>query len=220
MKEKNKNNFSDFFKEKRQSKNISLEKLSEMTKIPLYHLEAIETGRFEKLPPSIYRSGIFKRISKFLEIDESKIIEAYESETDSSSDSGFPIQFSKALTNKKKSYFIITPSKLAAFSGGLLLALLSGYLWYQFNFLVGQPNLAVDPGKDLVTSDGSILINGKTDGGVDLTVNSERVYVAPNGNFQKNVQLTTGLNTIEVKAVNNLGKTTKIVRQVFRQIPQ
>lgn len=220
MKEKNKNNFAEFFKEKRQSKNISLEKLSEMTKIQLYHLEALETGQFEKLPPSIYRSGIFKRISKFLDIDENKITEAYENETNILANGNFSLQANNAPINKKNSYFILTPSKLAIFSGGLLLILLSSYLWYQFNFLVGPPNLAIEPNKDLVTKDGNVVFRGKTDNGVDLTINNENVYVALNGSFEKNIQLAAGLNAVEIKAVNNLGKVTRIVRQIFRETTQ
>lgn len=216
MKDKNKNNFAEFFKEKRQSKNISLEKLSEMTKIQPYHLEALETGQFDKLPPAIYRAGIFKRISKFLDIDENKIMEAYENET-SSANGNFLFQAIDTPINKKKSYFILTPSKLAIFFGALLLALLSGYLWYQFNFLIGPPNLAVKPDKDFVTKDENIFVNGKTDIGVNLTINNENVYVASNGNFEKGIQLAAGLNIIEIKAVNNLGKVSTTILQIFRE---
>lgn len=217
MKEKNKNDFAEFFKEKRQSKNISLEKLSEITKIQIYHLEALEAGHFEKLPSAIYRMGIFKRVSKFLDIDEDKIAEAYENETRSSADENFLFQASDTPMNKKKSYFILTPQKLMIFSGALLLILLIGYLWYQFNFLVGPPNLAIEPSKDLITGDENILINGKTDSGIDLTINNENVYVSSNGDFKKEIQLAAGLNIIEIKAVNHFNKVTKIIRQIFRE---
>ena len=63
-------NIAEFLKEKRQDKNFSLEKLSELTKIQIYHLEALESGQFEKLPPSVYRDGIFKRLSKFLDVNK------------------------------------------------------------------------------------------------------------------------------------------------------
>ena len=101
--------------------------------------------------------------------------------------------------------------------GGLLLASLSVYLWYQFNFLIGPPNLAIEPKENIITKEQSIFINGKTDTGVDLTINGENMYVASNGSFSKEIQLAVGINIIELKVVNNFGKTNKIIRQIFRE---
>ncbi|MDP3004453.1 MAG: hypothetical protein Q8N43_03050, partial [Candidatus Azambacteria bacterium] len=86
-----------------------------------------------------------------------------------------------------------------------------------FKFLVGPPNLAVDPKEDMVIQQESIIVRGKTDNGVDLIINGENVYVSSDGSFSKEVQLTSGINIVEVKAVNNLGKSTKIIRQIFRE---
>lgn len=224
MKDKNKNNFTEFFMEKMQSKNISLEKLSEITKIQLYHLEALEAGHFEKLPPSVYRDGIFKRLSKFLGVDETEFMEAYKNEIESSSltplgpsDINFSFQIGNAPIKKRNSYFILTPSKLMFLGGGLLLIFLTGYIWYQFNFLVGPPNLVIDREEDFITKEDAILINGKTDNGIDLTINGEKMYVASNGSFKKEVRLADGVNIVEIKAVNSFGKVTKIIRQVFKE---
>lgn len=225
MKEKNKSNFAEFLRELRQNKNFSLEKLSELTKIQLYHLEALEAGQFEKLPPSVYRAGIFKRLSKFLDANESEVMKAYENELLSSTKKtppdpaypNFPFQVDNPSFAKRKSYFILTPGKLMVFVGGLFLTLLLGYLWYQFNFLMGPPNLAVMPSEDLTTQEENILVTGKTDNGIDLTINGENTYVDSNGSFEKNIKLAAGLNIIEIQAVNNFGKISKIIRQIFRE---
>lgn len=221
---KNKKDLSEFLKELRQGKNFSLEKLSEITKIQIYHLKALEAGQFEKLPPSVYRDGIFKRLSKFLDTNEGEIMEAYKEELKSpiktalldSVYSNFPLTDNLSMV-KRKSYFILTPSKLMVFAGALLLIILSGYLWYQFNFLIGPPNLAVMPSEDAITKEEAILVSGKTDSGIDLTVNGENTYVDSNGNFEKSVKLAAGVNVIEIKAVNSFDKVTKIIRQIFRE---
>src|SRR3989344_8504588 len=81
MKNENKiKNIAEFLKDKRRDKNLSLEKLSDLSKIQVYHLEALEAGQFEKLPPSIYRAGIFKRIAKFLDISDEEIVKLYKNE--------------------------------------------------------------------------------------------------------------------------------------------
>jgi len=214
MKSENKKNLAEFLKEKRKNKNLNLDKLSDLTKIQIYHLEALEAGQFEKLPPSIYRAGIFKRLAKFLDVDENEIIQMYQQEIQ-------PVGISSYNENiikpKKNSYFVLTQKKIVIFLGILLLILLSAYLCYQFKFLVGPPNLAVDPKEDMIIQQESLTIRGKTDSGVDLTINGENVYVASDGNFSKEVQLANGINIVEVKVVNNFGKSTKIVRQIFRQ---
>src|SRR3990167_10653670 len=100
-----KTGLAEFLKRKRQEKNLTLDRLSELTKIQLYHLEALEAGQFEKLPPSIYREGIFKRLSKFLDTDESEIMEAYKNK--------FRVPASAAPPKPaipSFSFFILTPS--------------------------------------------------------------------------------------------------------------
>ncbi len=71
--------------------------------------------------------------------------------------------------------------------------------------------------EDLITKEEIITLKGKTDSRVDLTINGENIYVSPDGDFSKNVLLASGINIIEVKVINNFGKTTKIIRQIFKQ---
>lgn len=205
---------ADFLKEKRKEKNLSLERLGELTKIQVYHLTALEAGKFDKLPPAVYRMGIFKRLSKFLDLDENEIIGMYKNESRTSEE---PSYMSSTIFPKKNSYFILTPKKLMIFFGGTFLILLSIYLWYQFNFLIGPPNLVVEPHDDIIVRQELFLLKGKTDSGVNLTINGENVYVSQDGNFSKNIQLAAGINVIEIKSVNSFGKITKIVRQIFRE---
>ena len=214
MKSENKKNLAEFLKEKRQGKNLSLDKLSDLTKIQVYHLEALEAGQFEKLPPLVYRAGIFKRLAKFLDVDKSEIIRMYKQEVQTVEIASYN---GNIIKTKQNSYFVLTQRKLAIFLGVLFLILLSAYLYYQFKFLVGPPNLAVDPKEDMVIQQESLTVRGKTDSGAYLTINGENVYVASDGSFSKEVQLTSGINVIEVKAVNNFEKSTKIVRQIFRE---
>lgn len=206
---------ADFLKEKIKESNLSPERLSELTKIQIYYIEALEAGEIDKLPPSVYRAGIFKRLSKFLGIDENKVIEMYKNESQTAEKS--PPNASNAVVSGKNSYFILTPRKITIFFGGMLLILVAAYLWYQFDFLIGPPTLAIEPKEDMVIKDDSLLLKGKTDNGVNLTINGEGVYVSSDGNFSKNIQLAAGLNVIEIKSVNSFGKTNKIIRQIFKE---
>jgi len=215
IKSEDKKTLSGFLKEKRQSKNLSLEKLSDITKIQIFNLEALENGQFEKLPPSVYRTGIFKRLAKILDIDEKEIMEMYDDETQIIETSA---DYNNIVKPKKENFrFVLTPRKLIVTFSAILLVSLFAYLWYQFDFLIGPPNLAINLKEDLITKEGIITLRGKTDNRADLTINGENIYVSPGGDFSKDVSLADGINVIEIKVVNNFGKTTKIIRQIFRQ---
>ena len=212
--ESEKISLADFLKEKRKSQGLSLEQLSDLTKIQVYHLNAIENGNFEDLPPSVYRVGIFKRLAKFIGADAVEIMKIYGKETGGSNN---PDYADNVISPKKSFYFILTPKKITLLFGGLLLTGLLAYLWYQFSFLVGPPTLAVEPKGDVVVQNESMLIKGRTDSGVSLKVNGEDIYVAFDGSFAKDVQLVAGLNTIEIVAENKFGKSTKVLKQIFRE---
>src|SRR3989304_2257898 len=79
--EKPKIGLADFLKERRQNKGLNLDRLSELTKIQVYHLKSMEGGIFENLPPAVYREGIFKRLAKFLDVNEKEMMEMYKNET-------------------------------------------------------------------------------------------------------------------------------------------
>ncbi|MBI4920099.1 helix-turn-helix domain-containing protein [Candidatus Azambacteria bacterium] len=216
MESENKKKLPEFLKEKRQAKNLSLDKLSELTKIQVYHLEALEAGRFDKLPPAVYRAGLFKRLSKFLDIGENEIIEIYNQEIPAVETIS---RGAAAVESKKVGIFFLTPKKITVFFGIFLLISLLAYLVYQFKFLVGPPNLAISPKEDIIVKQESITVDGKTDSGIRLTINGENIFVSSDGGFSKEVRLADGVNSIEVQATNNFGKTSKIVRQIFRETP-
>lgn len=206
-------NLAEFLKEKRQAKNLSLEKLSDLTKIQVYQLKALEEGKFNELPPLVYSAGIFKRLAKFLDIDKDEIIKIYKDEIQQAESP----DIKEMILPKKNFYFVLTPKKLTIFFGGLLLVLLSAYLWYQFKFLVGPPTLVVDPKEDIITKEEIVSLKGKTDSGVELKINGESIYVSSDGNFSKDIQLAAGINMVEITAINHFGKISKLVKQIFKE---
>src|SRR4030043_1328004 len=65
-------------KKEREMRNISLEKICSFTKIKEHHLEAIEEGRYELLPHTLYVKGYLKSYAKYLALDEKDILHLYE----------------------------------------------------------------------------------------------------------------------------------------------
>jgi len=62
---------------RREQKNISLEQISEATKIGVRSLEAIEAEEFKKLPGGIYNTSYIRQYARATDSDESEILTVY-----------------------------------------------------------------------------------------------------------------------------------------------
>jgi len=61
----------------RRNRGISLESISESTKISLRSLDAIEKGDYRKLPGGIYNTSYIRQYARAIDYDESLLLEAY-----------------------------------------------------------------------------------------------------------------------------------------------
>ncbi len=61
----------------REARGISLQQISERTKVTRHHIENIEGDRFEMLPASVYLRGILLSIARELRLDGQKVARSY-----------------------------------------------------------------------------------------------------------------------------------------------
>jgi cytoskeleton protein RodZ len=66
-----------YLKTKRESLNISLQEISQVTRIRRSILEAIENNRYDLLPPKVFAQGFIKSYASYLGLDESEVIRRY-----------------------------------------------------------------------------------------------------------------------------------------------
>ena len=62
----------------RSNRGISLEQISQSTKISVRCLEAIEQGNFAKLPGGIYNTSYIKQYARAIDYDESALLAVYQ----------------------------------------------------------------------------------------------------------------------------------------------
>lgn len=92
------------------------------------------------------------------------------------------------------------------------------YIVWQAYALFGPPKLVItEPSKDITQTASSIKLAGKTEEGVSLTINGQKVYTDRNNNFKEDMSLKDGLNTIIVKATNRFNRSSEVVRRVVVQ---
>jgi cytoskeleton protein RodZ len=62
---------------RRKKKAISLEQISQATKIGMRSLRAIEEGEFQKLPGGVYSTSYIRQYARAIDFDESQILALY-----------------------------------------------------------------------------------------------------------------------------------------------
>jgi cytoskeletal protein RodZ len=80
----------------RRNRGLSLEQISQNTKISMRALRAIEEGEFKKLPGGIYNTSYIRQYARAIEFDESELLAYYHSKTEPVSEP-FPIDADKRL---------------------------------------------------------------------------------------------------------------------------
>jgi len=67
----------EYLKTKRETRNITLEEVSKVTKIRKAILEAFENNRYDLLPPRVFAQGFLKTYASYLGLDESEVVKQY-----------------------------------------------------------------------------------------------------------------------------------------------
>lgn len=93
-----------------------------------------------------------------------------------------------------------------------------GYFGWQLYNLFRSPFLVItSPVGDIITSEQTIEVLGKTHQEGDTSINGVEVEVSDTGVFREQLPLQEGMNVFEVKSVNKFGKETIIIRRIIKQ---
>lgn len=187
---------------------VTLVEISRETKIPVKYIEMIEEGKYDELPPDVYVKGFLKAYAEFLGVDAGKIINLYQREKDIKTN----LNGGEKKAPKKKSKqprMVITPRVIVAASIAVVVIGGFSYLYGQIGRFAAVPRLVVTtPASDENTPGNSISVSGFTDEDAKLTINGQPILVSDKGEFQEEVLLQSGVNTITVSAVNRFNKET------------
>lgn len=201
-------------KETRLAKFYTLEEVEKSTKIRKELLEALEEDNWSKLPPPTFVQGFIKNYSKFLGLEEQKLLAIFRREF---SDKKNPPKILQAWSNpldRKK--LRLTPAKVLS---GVIMTMIIAflvYLWFEYRFLVGTPFLEISTPQDQISIENSIVeVAGKTDPESKVTINNQEVEVDLSGNFSQEIKLSDSASTITITSTSKYGKTTNETRTVF-----
>ena len=109
----------ELLKSTREKKNIPLEQISQITKIPIIYLQAIEHEQYQLLPQGIFAKGFLKSYADTVGIDSEMILDIYKTQNGEKKPENFQT-ISKTDTIQAKTFVILTISVLLLLTGIIL----------------------------------------------------------------------------------------------------
>jgi cytoskeletal protein RodZ len=203
----------EILKSARKRKGLTLAQAEEETRVRTKYLEALEEGRFDMLPGSIYTQGFLVKYAEFLGLEKEPLIRQLK--TEQGEDKAFKLVPERKI---KEHFFSITPRFMAIIAVIIVLAGIFGYIVYSVRNITQPPNLQISsPSSNQIIKEAAVTIIGKTDEGATLMINNQAVLLDDRGNFRQQVKLNPGLNTFEVVATNRLKKQTVKLVQILAE---
>lgn len=195
-------------KDSRKAKSMSRADLERETKIKKDFLEAIENSAWSRLPEFPVVQGFVRSISHVLEMDEQMVIALLRRD--------YPKKdVSLAPKPDVRNKFLWSP-RWSLFTGALVVALLIvGYLGYQYKQFISPPTLVITkPAEGEVLSTAMYKVEGTTNADATVSVNNQPALVDDNGKFTTEIEISTEMKEITVKATSRSGKETEVRRKV------
>lgn len=199
-------------KKARLEKQITLEEASRELKIRKKYLEALESESFDLFSSSVHVTGFLKNYSRFLNLDESQVMAFYRRDFGGEKDS---------LKNVKPVGVVLpwmSHNKIAFLTALIIFFSFFFYLFFQYSQFLKPPRLIVDnPGGDARVKSLEIVVSGRTTPETTLQINGQEITVGSDGIFKETLVLKNGANVLNFTAINRVGRTTSVVRNVVSE---
>ncbi|MBP6855694.1 MAG: helix-turn-helix domain-containing protein [Candidatus Pacebacteria bacterium] len=204
--------FAATIKEAMRAHGFSEDRLGEETGIAPRHLRALFDHDTDNLPAAPYVRGYIQNIAEVLDLNGDQLWSEYtvtQNIKRSGVDDTLPInRFAQRAIHKKWIFIAII---------GLIVI---AYAIPKVANFFGRPSLEITtPAVDKITVDNQLLtISGRIANRQDkVTINDEEIVVRDDGAFEKEVPLSEGINTFEIKASRFLGSQMIVERTVIYQ---
>lgn len=198
----------------RQRYGYKLEKAAKELGINIKYLEALEKGDFSSLPSGVYGNNFLREYAIFLKLDPRPLLKLFDAEVTATKEKAQQELFSKQVV--KARHFWATPKIIKNLLIALAVILCLWFLAYRLEKIVSPPQLdLLSPENNIITKERSVVVKGWAESETEITINAEAVLLDLQGNFEKKVELKSGINTIMVTAEKKFGRKTTVKRQVL-----
>ncbi len=200
--------------EERQRQGLTLKQMSELSKIKLSYLQALEKNEFRQLPPSTFVKGFIRAYARILDFDVKPLLALLRRDYKEDTSGKFlPREFMRPVMKKQNFW---RPVTLAVVSLGIIFLMLLGYVGWQWYSLNRPPELEVYSPEDNQFVSAQVVVEGQTLPEAMVSVNAQPVAIRPDGSFRTEVYLPKeGIATVTVEAVDQRGKSSLVQKTVY-----
>ncbi len=194
----------EYLKSARESFSYDLNHVAKITNISPKFVEFLEAGYYHRLPADVYVYGFLRKLAELYRTDAELLIFQYKKERGVHEQLNKKIPVYKSYTDSK---FEVTPKTLTFAALALFVVFILGYLFYQVHAINQPPHITISSPSDGQRIDSSsVVVQGNTDVGVNLTMNDQQIFVDSDGNFKQPVSISTGEKVLTFVAKNSFGK--------------
>lgn len=207
---------SDRLRQEREATGHTPETISDVTRIPLRYVQALESGEFQALPKTTaHRLAYVRAYAEAVGLAAKAVLDQFRREAGVS---GTP----SLHPHRTLPWFSLSSLSIVVRNAFLLgcVALFAGYLFWHVRGILQPPELLVyTPIEGNVLTAPSTIVQGETERESRLTVNGQEIMVMENGKFEAKIDLSPGLNTIVIASAKKHGKTTTVTRHLVLRAP-
>ncbi len=203
----------EILKSARKKNKLSIDEVSQATKINKRYISAIEANQFSQLPPSAFTKGFLKNYAKLVDINPEQVLAIFRRDYDFD-DRGRIIP--RGLTQPpptNKSLF--QPRTLQIASISLIAVLVFGFFIFQIIQFNSPPPLHVLSPVENQEVQNPVIISGNTDPQATLKINNRTISLTQDGSFQTEISLTPGQHSLIIESSSRSNKSTTIIRNIF-----
>jgi len=210
-------------KEKRKEQKLELKQVSEVTKISVAYLAALEEGNYSIFQSEVYLKGFLKNYAKYLGINTEKALAMYRRENERKQNEATINMVSKV--KPKNLAITFTPNRVIAGIAVLAILLIIVYLGSYVGKVLKKPDLALTSPIALTTeAEGSyqtdanyIDLSGTVELGSRLYINDQELKLNNFETFTKQFKLELGQNKFVIKAESQFGRDKTLTLVVTKE---
>jgi len=198
-------------KEAREAAKMSIADVTQKTKIRPAYIRALEECRFDDIPYAlIYQKHFIRRYAEVVGLATPSLLQQFVLE-EAPSHHNVPHP-ERVITSRLQNIPVLLKGMVVAVAA---LSLIS-YLGWQVHSIVTPPALAIfTPPDGYVTTQPGILIHGETAKEARVYLNGQEITTNGQGQFEETVNLSPGINTLEISAKKRHGKISRSTRHVI-----
>jgi len=192
------------------NKGLTLQQVEKHTKIREQFLKAVEENNWNFFTSKIYIKGIIKNYSRFLDLDEDKMLAFFRREYEKNEE----VKFKR----KVSSNFLISDTKkyITIFLIGIFI-FFTAYFVLQLKVYMSAPKVVLlSPTTTSFKRVSKIKIIGKTEKESSITLFGERIYQDKDGVFELDFPLVTDKNELILEVIGPNGKKTTFKKEFIK----